>query len=222
MNHLVRAAAFIGAVVLPALSSAQSLRTPSDWRWKSDGPGRVVADEELPDSAWRFVGMPPGWHVTTRPAVVLFNPAHRATGRYELQSEIVLFPNGSDQGFGVFLGGISLDTPNATYTAVLLRKDGTVSIQEKRGALLATRTPWTPVPSAKQPTGTEAAANTLRVSVEPDSIRIFVNGARAIAQATGTLSVNGAFGFRLGSDLNLHITSLDHTQKLAPRGDLSP
>jgi hypothetical protein len=209
------------AVAIPTLASAQSLTTPSDWRWKADGPARVVAEEALSDSAWRFAWMPPGWHVTTRPGVVLFNPAHRASGRYELASEIVLFSNASDQGFGIFLGGSGLDSPNAAYTAVLLRPDGTVSIQEKCGATMATRAPWTPAPAAKAQSGAEAATYALRVSVEPDSIRVYVNGARALTRASAGLQTNGTFGFRVGGDTNLHIMSLDHTQKLAPRAPAS-
>jgi hypothetical protein len=202
---------------MPMVASSQTLTTPSDWRWRADGPGRVVADEALPDSAWRFVGMPPGWHVTTRPGVVLFNPEHRATGRYELESEIVLFPNASDHGFGIFFGGTGVDSPSATYTAVVLRRDGAVGIEEKGGSASATRTAWTPASSAKALVGAEAATNALRVSVEPDSIRVFVNGTRVLTRPTAGVATNGTFGFRVGRDLNLHIMSLDHKQKLAPR-----
>jgi hypothetical protein len=66
--HMRRTLFFVilALFVLIASSHAQ-LRTPSDWRWRTDAPAQLVTGEDVPASAWRFVAMPPGWHVTTGP-----------------------------------------------------------------------------------------------------------------------------------------------------------
>lgn len=54
------------------------------------------------------------------------------------------------------------------------------------------------------------------VRAEPDSVRFLVNDERIAAFARGAIDVDGAFGFRIGQGVNLHITNLDVTRRLAP------
>lgn len=45
--------------------------------------------------------MPPGWHITTGPGAVLYDPARVADGPFTLEAELFLFPGGNQDGFGV-------------------------------------------------------------------------------------------------------------------------
>ena len=53
-----------------------------------------------------FVDMPPGWHITTGPSVILYDPARTATGAYRVRSESFLFDPGTRrEGYGLLIGG---------------------------------------------------------------------------------------------------------------------
>ena len=58
--------------------------------------------------------------------------------------------------------------------------------------------------------------NVLSVRAEPDSVRFLVTSERITAFARADLNVDGPFGFRIGKGVNLHITNLDVTRRLAP------
>ena len=65
----------------PAPQSAQAAKRPDGWKVRLDDPG--------PDSTKLvFAAMAPGWHVTTGPSVILYNPATTAKGAYKAESNI--------------------------------------------------------------------------------------------------------------------------------------
>ena len=84
------------------------LKTPEDWKWRLDEPAAMAAGGKLDAGQWWFVAMPPGWHVTMGPGGVAYRPEYRASGRFVVESELFLFPDSSDEGVGIFVGGQSL------------------------------------------------------------------------------------------------------------------
>jgi hypothetical protein len=56
----------------------------------------------------------------------------------------------------------------------------------------------------------------LRVEVDPASVQLLVNGASVAKVPRAELRTDGRIGFRIGSSLNLHVSSLDVTTRLAP------
>lgn len=60
------AAAALVSLILPSAATAQS-GMPAGWRWTTDSPAPVRAQQAADDSSWRFSEIAPGWHVTTRP-----------------------------------------------------------------------------------------------------------------------------------------------------------
>jgi hypothetical protein len=181
------------------------------------GTLRIRADgASTPDSV-QHTQMPPGWHVTTGPGAILFNPVNSASGRFAVTVEVHLFPGTSQEGYGVFIGGSGLDGPQASYLAFVARRDGSAGIERVTGSARTWIMPWTPNGAVKPHTGGDGTAfNTLRMSVEPDSVRFEANGTRVAALARGDLPVDGTFGLRAGSGVNLHVTNLDLTQRYAP------
>jgi len=211
-------AAISALLALGAASSlhAQGLTTPSEWRWRLDRPATLVTEQAVGDSAWRFVAMPPGWHVTTGPGVLLFEPTERATGRYALSADFLLFPGPSDAGFGLVLGGADLAAAATPLVNVQLRRDGTVRILSVQGGRVEVLADWAAHPAIRAHPGTGVVGNHLRVDVASDSLRVFVNDTVVTAVASAGLVTDGQFGLQVGEGLNMHITTLDVTRHLAP------
>jgi hypothetical protein len=209
-------AAVLAVAVFGGVLGAQQLTVPDGWKWRLDAPARLVTEDAVPDSAWRFVGMPPGWHVTTGPGALLFHTSATASGRFTLQAEFALFPDPPDTGYGIFLGGRNLDGGSPGYLAVVLRRDGQVSLTRRDGATEATVQAWTAHPAIKPHPGRGVVSNRLRVTVAGDSLRVSVNDSPVFSTARTGLEIDGAFGLRVGKGINLHVTSLDHTRHLAP------
>lgn len=199
-----------------ATTAVAQVAPPPGWRWATDQPARMTAEWNMPDSTWRFVQMAPGWHITTRPGALMYDPAVEASGRYALESVQILFPGTSESGYGLFFGGQALEAPEARYLIFLVRRDGHITIEARRNATTTTLVPWTPTAAIHRVTGDSTARNVLRVAVERDSVFFEVNTVRVAAIARTDLPVDGHFGFRTGPDLNLHVTTLDYTRRLAP------
>jgi hypothetical protein len=208
-------AALLG-LTAPRSGAAQQLATPPDWRWRLDRPARLLTEQDVPDSAWRFVAMPPGWHVTTGPGVVLYHPAERAAGRYSLAASFVLFPGPSEHGFGLVLGAADLGSPGADQISIELRRDGAVRVSAQASGQERELAPWRVHPAIRPSVDSGVVTNQLRVAVAQDSLRIFVNDSGVVAVAATGLRTDGQFGLRIGAGLNMHITTLDHIRHLAP------
>ena len=80
------------SLVFPPGSDAQ-LTTPGDWKWRQDAPAPLANGATMEPGSWVFVQMPPGWHVTTGPGVLLYPTANGdASGNFSLEADIFLFP----------------------------------------------------------------------------------------------------------------------------------
>ncbi len=190
---------------------------PADWKWVLDAPARMVTTSEVPDSAWTFVAMPPGWHLTTGPGAFVFHPAYEGRGQFSVEAEAFLFPGQSSAGWGIFFGASDLARPdNRTYSAILVRHDGAVSIVSQRGTNVTTHRAWAPDTLVRVQRGDSTARNAVRADVGRDSITVRINGARVAAFDRASLPVDGALGFRVGRGVNLHAIRLDVTYRLAP------
>ncbi|HEY5545372.1 MAG TPA: hypothetical protein VIK50_04910 [Gemmatimonadaceae bacterium] len=197
----------LAVVLIPSIAIGQSAQ-PEGWRVKADGGA--------PDSAVSHRGMPPGWHITTGPAAILYNPANQTRGRFAVEAEIFLFPGDSDEGYGVFLGGSHLDEGAASWTAFLITRDGSASIEKRQNNAVHSVYPPTKSAAVKPHTGEGTAHNILRVLVQGDSVIFSANGERIAALFSRDLPLEGTFGFRIGKDVNLHVSNLDLVTRLAP------
>ena len=189
----------------------QELERPSDWAVRFDQPG-------LPDSAVYLVEMPPGWHVTTGPACILYNPENTASGQYRVEAEINQFdPQGRHrEAYGVFIGGKELQTGAQQYVYFLIRNEGSYLVKRRMGSGTQVLIPWTSHGAIQQhPGGDETASSTnvLTVEVGADSITFLINGEQATEVPRGNLETDGIVGLRVNHALNLHVSRLDVTPK---------
>lgn len=213
---LLLAAPLLAAPLLAQPPAA--VASPPGWRWALDQPARLLNGGRFTptDSTWDFVHMAPGWHVTMGPGGHLFDPSNTAGGRFAVEAEMILFPNSSNEEFGIFVGGAQIGEPTASWTAFTIRRDGNFAVRAQRAGTRATLVDWTQHEAVKALTADGTVKNYVRVLAEPDSVRLFVNSARVGAWPRAAVVTDGIYGFRIGKGTNLHITNLDHTRRHAP------
>jgi hypothetical protein len=199
---------------------AQVAGMPLGWQAITDAATRYEPGQLEPNAgeAYRFVNMAPGCHITTGPGTLLFNPAVLAAGRYRLETELFVFPDPTDQPLGLFVGGTGLDGPlaNVQWFGLLIRRDGTAGVMHNHGTEHHPMVPYARADSLPPHPGNGTPRVILAIDVEADSVRFFVNRGRIAAVPRADLKLDGAFGFRVGQGLNLHVVRLDYTSKLAP------
>jgi hypothetical protein len=209
------------AVATTTVVFARQFPAPPGWKWVTDAESRIVTTLDPPEGAWLFGTMAPGWHITTRPGVILFEPTYSSRGRFVLESESFLFPGTSASGFGLFAGGSELEG-NAKYVAFLIRRDGSATIESRDSGRVTTLHPWTKADAVAPGKSDGDVKNVLRVEAEAATVTFLVNG-RKVAEVPRDGRFDGVVGLRVGEDLNLHVTNLDLTHRLAlPRRPSKP
>jgi len=183
---------------------AQELERPSDWKVRYDRPSN--------DSLY-FVTMTPGWHITTGPAGIFYDPATTAEGQYRVSSEIYLFPGDRREGFGLFVGGTALEGDNQSYLYFLIRKDGRFIIKQRNGAEAPTVTPWTEHAAIVKQDGDGQAKNVLAIDVGDQKLDFYVNDQLVSSVPRSQLPTDGVVGLRVNHALNLHVTNLTIEQE---------
>jgi hypothetical protein len=194
-------------LVLPLLAAplaAQDFERPADWKVRFDRPA--------PDTAVYFVSMPPGWHITTGPAGILYNPKNSAQGEFRVEAEVFLFPGERREGFGVFVGGEDLGGANQSYLYFLIRKDGSYLVKRRAASETHVIVPWTVHEAIVKHDGGEGTAkNVLAVECTADQVRFFVNGQQVNSQPRAEVDVDGIVGLRVNHQLDIHVASLEVT-----------
>lgn len=198
--------------ILAALASplaAQDFERPADWKVRFDRAGSTEADLEM------FVEMPPGWHITTGPSGIFWDPTLNASGEFRIEMEVFLFDPGTRrEGFGLFFGGTDLEGEGQAYTYFLIRNGGQSIIKKRAGADAPTVQPWTAHDAilSYADRGEDASVkNVLAVECDDEDVRFFVNGAEVGVVARADLATEGTVGIRVNHALNLHVSRLEVT-----------
>lgn len=193
------------AAPLPAQEPEQNGERPSDWQVRFDRPA--------PDSALYFVTMDPGWHITTGPSGIMYNPATTGEGDFRVESEIFLFPGQMREAFGIFVGGEDLQAPNQSYLYFLIRGDGHYLVKHRAGSETHTLVPWTAHDSVtKHDGGDGTAQNVLAIEADGEEVRFIVNGTEVATLPRAPMNVDGVVGLRVNHNLNLHVSKLEVEQ----------
>lgn len=202
--------AALAPALLPLPSSGQELQRPPDWNVRFDRPGAAEADLEM------FVEMPPGWHITTGPAAIFWDPAMTASGEYRLEMDVFLFdPEGRREAFGVFFGGEDLEGPGQSYSYFLVRDGGQYILKEREGDQAPTLQGWTDHGAIRsfrdRENGEASVLNELAVEARSETVHFFVNGEEVATLPRSELEVDGQVGIRVNHRLNLHVARLEVT-----------
>jgi hypothetical protein len=210
LSTAVRLALCAASLLSPAATAAQEsseLTRPADWVVRADDPSADVDPEAL-----FFVSMPPGWHVTTGPAVLLYDPANDVEGEFDVELEAYRFPGETAGGYGLFLAGHFHDEV-ALYFAFLVDREGRYRLYHAALPRIHEIVPWTvhPAVTARAPEPDAAnAKNVLRAEVRADSIAFLVNDQRVAAFARPAhFDGDGVVGLRIEEGVDVHVTRLD-------------
>jgi hypothetical protein len=136
-----------------------------------------------------------------------------------VDADIVLFPNSTNNGYGVVFGGKAAagsDTTLATWHALLLNASGQFAVVRSVSGKPEQLRPWANH-DAILPRGAEPITNRLRVWAERDSVRFLVNGKPLAAVPRALLEPDGVFGLRFAEGINVHVTNVDHNVRLLKR-----
>jgi hypothetical protein len=190
-------------LALPA--SAQT--APEGWLMRADRPGMDLAEVE-------FVGLPPGWHISTGPAVILWHPEMQAEGEYRVEAEIFLFdPGQRRESFGFFVGGDDLQGPGQAYTYFLIRNGGQYLVKERAGSETRTLAGWADDDAilawSDRDEGERSVRNVLAMERRGDRLHFFVNDTRVAEMDAGELPLDGVVGLRVNHALELHVSRFE-------------
>ena len=184
------------------LIAQQGGKRPEGWKTRFDRPAA--------DSLLRFESMEPGWHITTGPSGILYDPSRTAEGNFRVESEISLFPSPPREAFGIFIGGENLEAQNQSYLYFLIRGDGSYLVKRRTGGDTQEVIPWTAHEAiVKQDGGKGTAKNVLAIEADDDEVRFFVNGEEVNSLPRSEVDVEGIVGLRVNHNLNVHVASLE-------------
>jgi hypothetical protein len=214
MRSMVAAVVVVTCLTMGVVSARQ-FPTPPGWEWITDADAKIITALDPPEGSWLFGTMAPGWHITTRPGATLYEPSHTGRGRFAIESEIFLFPGTSDSGFGLFIGGQELEA-KGRLVAFLIRRDGSAAVESRESGRNTQLRPWTKATPILPGAATgDPVKNVLRVEAEATTVVFAVNGQQVLEIPREGTALDGIVGLRVGSDLNLHVTNLDVTHRLA-------
>ena len=191
------------------LASPLVAQAPPGWKARADDPKADLAKLS-------FEEMKPGFHVTTGPAVILWNPENTATGIFTIDAEIFFFREGSrdTEAYGILLGGKDLDGA-ADYVYFMLRNDGKYLVKHRAGNgdthLIAD---WSanPAIAVHAGSGGPTVKNVISVAAVTDSVKFSVNGTQVASYPRSHMKPEGIVGVRVNHGLNLHVSKLTVTK----------
>lgn len=200
---------------------------------QGNDPTRAVADGGVKVAGWTgrvdpqavargqtiaqasFVSAGSGFHITSGPAAIYWNPAHTAAGgNYTVlatfsQTKAAAHP----EAYGLFLGGQNLEAPNQSYLYFLVRQDGQFLINHRASDTEVHKiVDWTSHDAIEALGTSGKATNALAIVVGPEKLSFQVNGtevhsiARSIIDAGGGHSgTTGIAGIRVNHNLDVHV-----------------
>lgn len=165
----------------------------------------------------KMVDMPPGWHVTTGPAVLLWRPADAASGEFTATATLhqTVAPT-HPEAYGMFVAGSGLDS-NPDYLYFLIRGDGKYMVRHRAAnGELHTIVDWTENAAVRKQNAEGAASNTLVVEGGPWGVRFKVNGTQVgewLKRDVPYLDAAGQIGLRVNHNLDVHVSTLTVTRR---------
>lgn len=154
----------------------------------------------------RYVTKAGNWEITTGPAHIIFAPKDTARGAYTATASFAqLEAPRHPEGYGLFIGGRDLDSPNRAYTYFLVRGNGEFLVKSRAGAKTSDVLAWRADPAVGKADSAGKATYRLSIRVAADSVRFMVDDKQVGAVKAGTIATDGVAGLRVNH--NLHVTT---------------
>lgn len=215
---LVLGASTLGAQAQPArpiTKDADPTRTvaagalPSGWRVRLDD--KDATRYTVNDT--RFVAMGQGWHVTSGPAALYYNPAHTAPAEtYTVRATMTQTKAPRHpEAYGIFLSARNLENSETQdYAYFLVRGTGEYMVNHRAGRDVHKIIPWTASPAVNKADANGKQTNTLEARVGTDSVRFVVNGTSVAAVSRDHWrNTAGIAGLRVNHNLDVHVDAFE-------------
>ncbi|MEO7360662.1 MAG: hypothetical protein ABI120_10050 [Gemmatimonadaceae bacterium] len=153
-----------------------------------------------------------GYFLTSGPPSLVWTPKNVARGNFIVASTLYSGAGGAaiPDGFGVFLGGKNMQTPNAQYTEFLIRNDGRYAVIQHIGPKIIKLRDWTQIAGINIHNGRRdyTVRNIFRVIVDASTVQLVVNRTMATSFPRAMFAPDGEFGMRIGTKQVIQIESL--------------
>jgi len=155
----------------------------------------------------KVVSMGSGFHVTSGPAAIYWNPANTASGNYTVtgsftQTKAPTHP----EAYGLIIGGNDLTSANQSYYYFLVRGDGKYLINHRANDSTVHKiVDWTANPAIKAQDADGKASNKLSIAVGPDKVSFMVNGVEVDSKPRSAIDPKGIAGIRVNHNLDVHV-----------------
>lgn len=182
-------------------------KRPAGWMVRSDSTSKVGSRDSV-----FLMNRGRGYELVSGPASIVWNPKNTARGSYIVESTLFSGRQGTTfpEGFGVFIGGRNMQTPNAEFTEFLIRNDGFYAVLHHVGLKTVKLKDWTRVAGINQHGGRrdESVRNTFRIIVDDQFVTMVVNRTLMTSVARADAKPDGEYGVRIGSKQLIQIETL--------------
>jgi len=157
----------------------------------------------------KFAAMGSGYHVTSGPAAIYWNPKDVAKGSYTVsasftQTKAPMHP----EAYGLFIGGSNLSDSTETYVYFETRGDGKYLINHRAGNAVHKIVDWTETDATNKEDASGKSTNELAIRVTKDSVDFLANGkvVKAFSKAEmHNFAADGQTGIRVNHNLDVHV-----------------
>ena len=185
-------------LTLPVLGQGGGV-TMDGWQARLDS-GRADVNDLF------FRAMGPGFHVTTGPHAIFWNPSNTGSGTFTVSATFTQTkPSSHPNSFGLFLGGRDLAGAGQRYTYFLIREDGQFLIKKRMGSDTEDLTSGWAAHSAVNALENGRMTNSISVEVGASNVRFLSNGTEVASLPKAGLDVDGLAGVRFSHQLDVHV-----------------
>jgi len=187
------------------------------WRGRTDRAEQRLADVHFTGHAGEF-------RVTTGPHAILWNPANRATGDYEVSAQVTKTPDSisaDEESYGLFIAGADLAGPGQNYLYCVVFGSGTVMVRHRGGSQTAMLLGKTANPAIAK-MNDRGATDVISIWVRAGRVGCTVNGVEVFSGAAAGMvgpgklrSTDGIYGLRVSHNLDILVRDLG-MRPLAP------
>jgi hypothetical protein len=192
--------------LLTFLAVPLAAQAPDGWMVRIDRSTNAQDPDDTPNL--KFATMGKGFHVTSGPAGVFWNPANTATGDYTASATFVLTkPSGHTNYYGLVIGGGDLGAATQNYIYFLVAQDGTYLVKHRSGDQVHDVKAATPHEAVRKPGADGRSNNALEVRVAGNTVSYVVNGTvvHTTPKSGMTAKTDGLVGIRVNHLLDVHI-----------------
>ncbi len=181
------------------------------WTGRID-PQAARGGKKLTDD--KVIAMGTGFHVTSGPAAIYWNPKNTASGNYKVTASFTqMKPATHPEAYGLIIGGNDLDSPNQHYLYFLVRQDGKYLINHRANdSTVHKMIDWKQNDAVKRVDSHGRATNVLSVVVAPEKLSFRANGVELTSLPRSSVDrdgpgsgTTGVVGVRVNHNLDVHI-----------------